>query len=201
MAPPPAATAGPPVTQGSKPAICIDSLRSGAWARSWDHPKPVRGSPGLPREDGHSPLVNARNKHTESPKGPGGFAHADLRKRPGACNLCRVGGPHRGPPSPRCRSPLLQRPPEPARGPRQRRAPAPLAPLAPGVFGPHFLVSPRSFVRRHRSPAAKAGSPLQRARGARFRLGARRQRMPGSRGRCEPLAWAWLGARWPRSVR
>lgn len=62
----------------------------------------------------------------------------------------RVGGPRRDPPTPRGRSSLLQRPPESARGPRQRRAPA--APPA-GFFGPYFLVARAPLFDAAGSPA------------------------------------------------
>lgn len=108
------------------------------------------------------------------PEAASGFAHTELRQRPGSGNLGRVGGPRRGPPSPRSCLPLLQRLPESARGPRPRRKPAT---LPAGVFVPHFLMPRTLLFDATGAPCVEGG--LTSASSAFQR---RRPRVPARRG-------------------
>lgn len=159
---------------------------------------PTRG----PTLESSAPPMDARNQHTPPARGPGWLHAHRSEKAAGRLQPPPVGGSRRGPPSPRCSSPFLQRPPEPARGPRQRRAPTT---LPPRVFGPHFLVPRRPLFDATGTPRGEGGltsaaganqrlCPRVLARRARFRVRAgRRKRMPGSRGRWARLTLAGLG--------
>jgi hypothetical protein len=118
-------------------------------------------------------VTNARG-HSRPPAAP--RKHRSARAA-GRGQARSVGGPRRGPPSPRRGSQLLQRPREPARGPRQRRAPAT---LGAGACGPHFLMSRAPFVRRRRRSPSREGG-LTSAAGAIRRW---RPRVPARRGLC-----------------
>lgn len=215
MAPLPVAPAGLPANQGSKPQppnTCTYSLKSEARVRSWDRQKPAWGAQG----------AHART-YTPVPSSARGCARQTYRatQRPRRLRAHRsataagrrqprlVGGPRRGPPSPRCRSPLLQRPHEPARGPGNAACPrlSRLGLPAPTSWSPARLCStppvppPRSEggltsatgAIQQRRPKVPAGLGQLCRRGERNSGGERREGR-GCPGRgAVGLGWLWLG--------
>lgn len=176
MAPLPVAPAGLPANQGSKPQppnTCTYSLKCEARVQSWDRQKTAWGAQGAHART-YTPVPSsargcARQTYRATQR-PRGSAHTDLRQRPGAGNLG---------------SWAVHAAARPLRAAARRSSSALTSPRggqatlrardSPG-WGcrPPLPGAPRVFVRRHRSPpAAKAGSPLQRARSS---SGARRSR-------------------------
>lgn len=164
--------------QAPVPATCMDSLKPGAWEPSWDrHGEHRDPTHGRTLQSSAPPLVNARNQPTPLARGPGCLHAHRAETAAGRRQPPPVGGPRRGPPSPRCSSPLHQRPPKPARGPGNAARPrlSRLGFSAPTSLCPAGLCSTPLVP-----PAAKAGSPLQQSRTGGRALGSRRgERDPG----------------------
>lgn len=187
-------------------------LKSEARLRTWDRRKPARGTPG----------AHART-HTRVPGSARGCTRQTYRatQKPRLLRAHRsataagrrqprlVGGPRRGPPSPPGRSPLLQRPPEPARRPGNAARPRlnPQGLSAPTSWSTARLCStpPVTPPRSEGGLTSAAGAIQQRRPLVPARLGQlcrREERNSGGErreGRGCPgrgavgLGWLWLG--------
>lgn len=184
MAPPSAAPAGPTATYG-RGATCINSLKPGAWARSWDY----RGEHGAPTRErtlgSLAPFVDERNEHTRTARGPQRL-HARISAK--AAGRRQSAG---GRSMPRPALPVLQLAAPPA--PSRARAPAT---LPPGVFGSHFLMPCASLFDATGAPRGEARltSAVGAMRRARFGEKVEDARVAGPLAR---VALAGHGSRWP----